>query len=198
MKLKSFQFALSIAIAGASMQAQSIATILGEIPGAPNSAPALSVSLNLPSGVASDGKGNVYVSLRGSHQVVRIDSGGILSLVAGTGAQGSQGPSGDGGPATAATLSIPLALAFDSSGNLYIADAGANRIRMVDTSGIIHTFAGNGNNINTGDGGPAINASLNTPSAIAFDLNGNLLIADTGNNEIRMVSPQGIITKVAG
>src|SRR3984957_10838367 len=199
MKLKSFKFALSIAIAAACVHAQStIATILGEIPGAPSSAPALAVSLNLPSGVASDGKGNVYVSLRGSHQVVRIDTTGTLFLVAGTGAQGSQGPSGDGGPATSATLSIPLALAFDSSGNLYIADAGSNRIRMVDTSGIIHTFAGNGNNINTGDGGPAVNASLDTPSAIAFDPSGNLVIADTGNNEIRKVSPQGIITKVAG
>src|ERR1700722_13658963 len=199
MKLKSFKFALSIAIAAACARAQStIATILGEIPGAPSSAPALAVSLNLPSGVASDGKGNVYVSLRGSHQVVRIDTTGTLFLVAGTGAQGSQSASGDGGPATSATLSIPLALAFDSSGNLYIADAGSNRIRMVDTSGIIHTFAGNGNNINTGDGGPAVNASLDTPSAIAFDPSGNLVIADTGNNEIRKVSPQGIITKVAG
>jgi sugar lactone lactonase YvrE len=200
MKSKLFKFALSIAIAAASGQAQStISTIMGEIPGAPNGVPALDVSLNLPSGAASDGKGNVYVSLRISHQVVRIDPSGILYLVAGTGAQGSQGPSGDGGPATAATLSIPTALAFDSSGNLYIADAGSNRIRMVNiASGTISTFAGNGNNINSGDGGPAVNASLDSPSAIAFDASGDLLIADTGNNEIRMVSPQGIITKVAG
>jgi uncharacterized repeat protein (TIGR02543 family) len=203
MKLKSSKFALSMVIAAALWavpgHAQStIATVLGEVPGAPASAPALSVSLNLPSGVASDGKGNVYVSLRGSHQVVRIDGSGMLTLVAGTGGQGSQGPSGDGGPATAATLSIPLALAFDTSGNLYIADAGANRIRMVDTKGVIHTFAGNGNNINSGDGGPATSASLDTPTAMAFDSSGDLLIADTGNNEIRMVSPQGIMTKVAG
>jgi len=200
MKLKSFEFALSLAIAAATGHAQStIATVLGEIPGAPNGAPALSVSLNLPSGAASDGKGSVYASLRISHQVVRIDPSGILYLVAGTGAQGSQGSSGDGGQATAATLSIPTALAFDSSGNLYIADAGSNRIRMVNIStGIISTFAGDGNNINSGDGGPAINASLDGPSAIVFDPSGNLLIADTGNNEIRMVSPQGVITKVAG
>jgi uncharacterized repeat protein (TIGR02543 family) len=202
MKLKSSKFVQSIAIAAAIGAipglAQSITTILGEVPGAPSSAPALSVSLNLPSGVASDGKGNVYVSLRGSHQVVKIDTSGNLTLVAGTGALGGQGSSGDGGPATAATLSIPLALVFDHAGNLYIADAGANRIRMVDTSGIIHTFAGNGNNINSGDGGPAINASLDTPSAMVFDASGDLLIADTGNNEIRMVSPNGIITKVAG
>jgi sugar lactone lactonase YvrE len=199
MKSKFFQLAFLTTMVTAVSCAQSvITTILGETPGSPSGVPAISISLNLPAGVASDGKGNVYVALRGAHQVVRIDSSGILYLVAGTGALGTQGPGGDGGPATSATLSLPLALAFDTSGNLYIADAGANRIRMVDTSGVIHTFAGNGHNVNSGDGGPAINASLNTPSAIAFDLNGNLLIADTGNNEIRMVSPQGIITKVAG
>jgi trimeric autotransporter adhesin len=198
MKFKLFIFALSMAIAVTPGHAQMIGTILGDTPGAPNGSPALSVSLNLPVAVASDGKGNVYVALRGTHQVVRIDSSGILWLVAGTGAQGGQGSSGDGGPAISATLSTPLALTFDSSGNLYIADAGANRIRMVDTSGIIHTFAGNGNNANVGDGGPAINASLNTPSAITFDASGDLLIADTGNDNIRMVSPAGIITKVAG
>jgi sugar lactone lactonase YvrE len=199
MMSKLFKFALSIAAAAVYGRAQSVITsVIGEIPGAPSSAPALSVSLNLPSGVASDGKGNVYVSLRGSHQVVQISSSGILSLVAGTGALGSQGPSGDGGLATAATLSIPLGLAFDASGNLYIADAGANRIRVVNTKGIISTFAGNGNNSNSGDGGPAASASLYSPSAIAFDSHGDLLIADTGNHEIRMVSPAGIITKVAG
>jgi sugar lactone lactonase YvrE len=199
MKFNFLKFAFALAIASASGAAQSvISTVLGEIPGAPNGVPALSVSLNLPSGVATDGKGNVYVSLRASHQVVRIDPTGTLYLVAGTGAQGSQGPSGDGGPAVSATLSIPLGLILDTAGNLYIADAGSNRIRMVDTKGIIHTFAGNGNNINSGDGGPATAASLDTPSALAFDPSGNLIIADTGNNEIRAVSPAGIITKIAG
>jgi len=199
MKFKLFQLAFILAVAAACGHAQSvITTILGETPGAPNGEPALSVSLNLPMGVASDGKGNVYVALRGSHQVVMITPSGILNLVAGTGALGFQGPSGDGGPAIDATLSYPQGLAFDSAGNLYIADAGSNRIRMVNTSGVITTFAGNGNNANSGDGGPAVNASLNTPTAIVFDAKGDLLIADTGNNEIRMVSPQGIITKVAG
>jgi uncharacterized repeat protein (TIGR02543 family) len=199
MKFKSFQLALLIAALIASSQAQSVmTTILGETPGAPNGQPALSVSLNLPMGVASDGKGNVYVSLRGTHQVVRIDPTGLLFLVAGTGALGTQGSNGDGGPATAATLSFPTGLAFDSSGNLYIADAGSNRIRMVDSKGVIHTFAGNGNNVLSGNGGPAINASLNTPTAIVFDAQGDLVIADTGNNQIREVSPTGIISKVAG
>ena len=119
-------------------------------------------------------------------------------MVAGTGGLGTQaGANGDGGPAISATLSYPAGLAFDSSGNLYIADSGSNRIRMVKTNGIISTFAGNGNNVNSGDNGPATAASLNTPTAIVFDAQGDLLIADTGNNEIRMVSPKGIM-KVAG
>ena len=199
MNIQIFQIALAVIIGTACCRAQStITTILGENPGAPNGLPALSVTLNMPAGVASDGKGNIYVALRAAHQVVRIDPNGILWLVAGTGASGNQGSSGDGGPAVSAPLSIPLGLAFDSSGNLYIADAGSNRIRMVDLSGVIHAFAGNGNNANSGDGGPAVNASLKTPSAIVFDANGNLLIADTGNNEIRMVSPAGVITRVAG
>jgi sugar lactone lactonase YvrE len=198
MKSKLFQLALLIAVAACGQAQSVITTILGETPGAPNGVPALAAGLNLPVAVASDGKGNVYVSLRQAHQVVRIDSTGLLWLVAGTGAFGNQGPSGDGGPAISATLSYPAGLAFDSSGNLYIADSGSNRIRMVDGQGVIHTFAGNGNNINAGDGGLAIDASLNSPSAIVFNASGDLLIVDTGNNEIRMVSPSGIMSKVAG
>ena len=200
MKFKLFQLGLITIAAAAIGHAQSvITTILGDTPGAPNGVSALSATLNLPTGVASDGKGNVFVSLRGSHQVVRIDSGGLVWLVAGTGSLGTQaGANGDGGPALSATLSYPAGLAFDSSGNLYIADSGSNRIRMVNTSGVISTFAGNGNNVNSGDNGPATAASLNTPTAIAFDGQGNLVIADTGNNEIRKVSPKGIMSKVAG
>lgn len=198
MRPKLFSLA-AVAIFSSIVHAQSvIATILGETPGSPNGIPATAVAMNLPAGVASDGKGNVYVALRGAHQVVRIDSSGLLWLVAGTGAPGTQGSAGDEGPAISATLAFPVALVFDAAGNLYIADAGANRIRMVDANGVIHAFAGNGNNANAGDGGPAVSASLNTPSAMAFDANGNLLIADTKNHEIRMVSPLGIISKVAG
>lgn len=192
--------ALMAVIGTPAVHAQSvITTLLGDTPGAPSGEPALSVAVNLPSAVASDGHGSWYVALRGAHQVVRIDPSGLLWLVAGTGALGTQGPSGDGGPAVLATLASPLGLAFDSSGNLYISDAGSNRIRLVNTTtGIITTFAGNGNNANSGDGGPAINASLDTPTAIAFDNSGNLLICDTGNSNIRSVTPGGIITKVAG
>jgi uncharacterized repeat protein (TIGR02543 family) len=206
MKFKNFPILLlstALAFTAAAFAQSSISTILGETPGAPDGLPALSVSMNVPSGAVSDGKGNIYISLRAAHQVVRIDSSGILHLVAGTGALGGSGASGDGGLAVNATLAIPLALAFDSAGNLYICDAGSNRIRYVDTSGIIHTFAGTGQisnlaQTNLGNGGPALSATFNAPSAMTFDSHGNLLIVDTGNNMIRMVSPSGTITKVAG
>jgi uncharacterized protein (TIGR03437 family) len=179
--------------APALAHAQSIvSTILG---GVSDGAPALSATLNIPAGVTADRNGNVYVALKGSHQVVRVDSGGTVWLVAGTGAGGS---SGDDGPAKAATLLTPVALAIDSAGNLYIADSQANRVRRVGTDGTIAAFAGNGYAGSSGDGGPATNASLSNPTALAVDGAGDVLIADTGNNTIRMVTPDGLIAKVAG
>src|SRR5262245_51213313 len=101
-------------IAAALCRAQStISTVLGV---ASDGAPALSATLNTPNAVAGDANGNVYAALKGTHQVVRIDPAGIVWLVAGSGAQGS---AGDGGPAKAATLTIPAALAVDPAGNLY-------------------------------------------------------------------------------
>ena len=89
-------------------------------------------------------------------------------------------------------------VARDSSGNLFIVDAGNQRIRKVDTSGVITTVAGNGNAGLSGDGGPAINAQLNNPSSVAVDAVGNLYIADTDNNRVRLVSASGTISTIAG
>ena len=108
-----------------------------------------------------------------------------------------QGFSGDGGPATSATLNVPASVMF-SNGNLYIADEANNRIRQVDIFGNINTFAGNGNNGFSGDGGAAINASLSNPQGVAVDGLGNIYIADSGNKRIRKVGPNGIIITVAG
>lgn len=106
---------------------------------------------------------------------------------------------GDGGPATSAQMQYPIGLARDATGNLYIGDYGNNRIRKVDTSGIITTFAGNGTAGYTGDGGPATSAELNGPSWLALDSSGNLLICDTANNVIREITmASGTITTVAG
>src|ERR1017187_3190979 len=169
-----------------------LGTVLG---GSPNGLPALTASLNMPSAVAPDTKGNVYVAFKYAHQVVRIDVGGTITTIAGNGIPGA---SGDGGPATSAMLWTPVSLALDQAGALYICDSTASRIRRVGLDGVITTFAGNGKTAFTGDGGPAASAAVFTPGGIAFDNSGDLLIADSGNEVVRMVTPDGLIQTIAG
>jgi uncharacterized protein (TIGR03437 family) len=145
-------------------------------------------------GVALDSSGNIYFSDQGSHMVRRIAPDGTITAVAGI---GEAGFSGDGGPATAARLSWPAGLAFDSAGNLYIADEQNDRIREVSTAGIIQTVAGNGVAAFAGDGGPATAASLGLPDGVAVDASGSLYIADTASHRIRKVAG-GIIQTIAG
>ena len=144
--------------------------------------------------MARDAAGNVYFSDQGSHMVRRIAPDGTVSGVAGT---GEAGFSGDGGPAAEARLAYPAGLAFDSAGNLYIADEQNNRIREVTTGGTIQTVAGNGVAAFAGDGGPATAASLGLPDGIAVDASGNLYIADTASHRIRKVAG-GVIQTIAG
>ncbi len=119
----------------------------------------------------------------------------IITTIAGSGS--TAGFSGDGGPATAATMTKTFGLAKDATGNIYVADFDNNRIRKIDASGIITTFAGNGSGAFTGDGGPATAASLHGPVGIAF-AGGSLYICDNMNYRIRKVDAAGIITTVAG
>src|SRR5262249_40244329 len=138
--------------------------------------------------------GNLYIADSGNN-VIREVSGGVISTVAGN---GTAGYSGDGLAATAAQLSSPFGVAVDASGqHLYIADSGNNVIREV-VAGIISTFAGGGNPASgIGDGGPPTDAILSNPFTVAVDANGNLYIADTGDNVIREVAG-GTISTVAG
>jgi sugar lactone lactonase YvrE len=105
---------------------------------------------------------------------------------------------GDGGAATSATLSNPNEVAVDAAGNLYIADRSNHRIRKVAPDGVISTFAGTGLTGFSGDGGPASSARLNQPADVATDASGNVYIADTGNNRIRKITPDGLISTIAG
>src|SRR5208282_5388812 len=105
---------------------------------------------------------------------------------------------GDGGAATNASLAHPENVTVDAGGNVFIGDFNNNRIRKVDTNGIITTVAGNGTNGFSGDGGPATNASLSIPSGMAVDPSANLFLGDTGNNRVRQVSASGVILTVAG
>lgn len=147
-----------------------------------------------PRGVAVDGLGNVYVSDGAAHRVVRIDARGRPAVIAGTGAAGF---AGDGGPAAAAQLNSPTGLAADQQGNLYIADTGNNRIRVVGPDGSIRTIAGTGAADFDGDGGPALSAAINGPTGLVLDSAGNLWVADTGNNRIRELTVAPLASPVS-
>jgi DNA-binding beta-propeller fold protein YncE len=108
------------------------------------------------------------------------------------------GFSGDGGPATQAELQIPIDIAFDRSGNLYIADLTNNRIRKVDTHGVITTIAGNGEAGLSGDGWPAVSVAVGTPTAVATDSAGNVYLIDGATHRVRRIDRQGRIWTVAG
>ncbi len=159
--------------------------------------PAASTALWYPWGVLVDGAGNLFISDGSNHRIRKVSPDGIISTVAGN---GTGGFSGDGASATSAQLRIPLGLALDGAGNLFIADWVNLRIRRVSASGIITTVAGDGTfpSSFSGDGGPATSAQLRGPSGVAVDGGGNLFIADRGNQRIRKVSASGIITTVAG
>ena len=120
-----------------------------------------------------------------------MDTSGIITTVAGN---GTFGYGGDGGPATQARLSYPYGVAVDVTGNIYIADYLNNRIRKVDTDGIIITVAGNGTYGYGGDGGPPTEAELAYPVGMAVDASGNLYIGDRSNHRVRKVSPFSIPT----
>jgi hypothetical protein len=156
---------------------------------------ATAATVNSPVGVAVDGSGNIYIADYNNNVVRMINTSGDISTFAGT---GTSGFGGDGGAATAALLALPTAMAIDASGNVYISDQGNNRVRMVNTSGVISTFAGIGTPGFSGDLGLATAAELLAPNGILIDGSGNLLIADQNNNRIRQVTTLGIIATVAG
>lgn len=161
-------------------------------------APATSVRLERISSVAAGPGGVLYLAEESRHRVLRVDAAGTISVLAGTGVDGD---SGDGGPANQATID-PTAVAADDAGNVYIATQFGHRVRRIDPAGVITNFAGRGPtgySRERGDGGPAAQAALRYPTALAFR-DGNLYIFETsGSPAIRKVDATGIIrTVVAG
>ncbi|MFH8409244.1 NHL repeat-containing protein [Streptomyces sp. NPDC018019] len=157
--------------------------------------PAVATRLHYPADVAVDDAGNLYIADTNNHRVRKVTPGGIITTVAGN---GEAGYVSDGGPAIATKLHYPHALTVDRGGNLYIADHHNHRVRKVTPNGNITTVAGNGTAGYVSDGGPAISTRLYHPMGLAVDAEGNLYIADRYNHRIRKVTPNGIITTVAG
>lgn len=148
-----------------------------------------------PQGVATDFRGNVFIS-DNEHNVIRkVNTINIVSTYAGTGISGY-----DATISTAinSRLFAPFGLACDSRGNLYVADAGNHMVRKIDTFGVITTIAGDGTPGNGGDGFAAVTSRLDSPYAVAVDRHDNVYIADHNNNRVRVVTPGGIINAFAG
>ena len=185
-------FLLSFALVPASL-AQKVTTVAGGFVG--DGGAATSASFQLPVGMVQDRSGNTYVTDEGEQRIRKITSAGVISTYAGTGIAGF---SGDGGPARSAQMNAPLGITRDAAGDLVFADALNNRVRMITPAGIISTIAGTGVAGYSGDGGPALSASMNIPWGVVYDAAGNLYISDRGNNVIRKVNTAGTITTFAG
>jgi uncharacterized protein (TIGR03437 family) len=168
-------------------------------------APATTIRLNGPTGLAVDTSGNIFIAeggigtgsglAEGDFKIWKINGVGVVSTAAGNGIENY---SGDGGAATAAQINTPSNMVLDAVGNLYIADSANNRVRRISPGGVIVTVAGNGVAGYSGDGGPATSAMLNSPEGLAADADGNVYIADTKNNRIRKLLPSGTIIGIAG
>ncbi|MFT3908951.1 MAG: T9SS type A sorting domain-containing protein [Ferruginibacter sp.] len=173
-----------------------ISTIAGPgttFPDPNDGGPAINASIFGPEALALDRLGNLYIAEQGYHRIRKIDTNGIISTVGGN---GTQGFSGDGGPATSASLWDPNGICVDDTGNIYFSDWGNNRIRKINTNGIISTIVGNGNLASSGDGGNALSAGIN-PVQLIRDSIGNMYISDN-NSRVRKVTTNGIITTIAG
>jgi sugar lactone lactonase YvrE len=156
---------------------------------------ATAVPLVLPSAIAFDSQGNLYIAETASHVVRKVDTTGNITTIVGTGTQGFDG---DGGQATACLLDSPQGLVADTN-SLYIADSHNHRVRKVDfAGGKVTTIAGTSSAGSNGDGGAAASATLDLPMALALDGKGDLYIADAGSHRIRMVDATGRISTVAG
>jgi hypothetical protein len=183
----------------ASIVGSATTTIAGSYEGTGESGdggPATAATLGQPTALARDKAGDLFLADTEDDVVREITPDGTIHLVAGNGTEGFRGQFG--GPATRAELDSPQGVAVNAKGDVFIADTLNNVVREVTPGGSISTVAGNGTAGYRGDNGPAWRAELSSPTGLAVDALGNLYVADSGNNVIRRVSTNGIITTVAG
>lgn len=145
-----------------------------------------------PYGVAVDALGNLFISQAFNHVLLKITPGGVKTTFAGSGNRGTQD-----GKGTAASFNVPTGLVADAAGNIYVADGGNSIIRKIAPDGTVSTFAGNKSIAGAIDG-KGIDASFKSPNGLTIDVLGNIYVADTGNNLIRRITPDGVVTTVAG
>jgi sugar lactone lactonase YvrE len=148
---------------------------------------ATSARLNYPQGIALDGDGNLYIADTFNHKIRKVTTDGLITTIAGT---GDLGFAGDGGDARKAIFQYPKGVVVDASGNVFVLDCFNGRVRRISAAdGTIKTIAGNGRYGYTGDGGPATKAAMRFPCGLAMDASGNIYIADTGNQVVRVLTP---------
>lgn len=157
--------------------------------------PATAGKLYQPAAICLDASGNLYIADGFNQRIRKVDAAGMLSTVAG---KGTYGFSGDGGPAINAEFNGTVGLARDAAGNIFVADKTNNRIRKIDPTNVISTYAGKDTGGYSGDGGAATIAKLKTPTAVRVSKTNELVFVDYGNNVIRKVSTAGVITTIAG
>ena len=160
--------------------------------------PATNATLSQPTNLDIDASGNIYISDNLNNRIRVVNTSGIISTIAGNGLAGTAAVCGDDGPATNANLNQPNGVAVDPAGNIYIADYHHMRVRKVNTSGFISTYAGDGTMAFGGDGGSATNAQLTYPNSLSLDPSGNLYISTYNNYRVRKVTTAGVISTVAG
>ncbi len=157
--------------------------------------PATNAKLFIPTSLAIDTNGVIFIADAGNERIRRIDVTGTISTYVGNGTKGN---SGDGKEAINASISYVNGIAVDRTGALIFAQKDNNVIRKVNSKGRIFAFAGTGKQGYSGDGGPAINAEFNSPYGVAIDEEGNVYVSDNGNGRIRKISKKGTITTIAG
>lgn len=175
-----------------------ITTIVGDGTGAfgGDGGAATAARLFLPQSACIDAAGNLYIADTQNHRIRRVDTSGTITTVAGS---ASAGDLGDGGPATSAQLITPAGVAVNAAGDVFISDYGNHKIRRVAASnGVIEHIAGLPGGGFSGDGGPAVDARLNLPCALAVDIDDSLLLLDSGNYVVRRITAAGVIERVAG